>query len=390
MSGLLISNPVALPVVAVDFRVIPGDELNLLPGTYTGNYKFTWSNGSANYPITCKSYSSTVLVDGSIQISTEHVLIENLHIKDADFTNRTSVFAGSNPTDIPINDGVRVSVKNVTIKDCIIENVRQGISVQTDIENVVIDGCVIFYVGWDATDRPHGHGIYTHKGTTIRNCIIFSNSEFGAKVYGQDGENTDDCTLEDNIIFNNSVIFEKKYTRGNILFGNYTIDFYRPILRRNYTYQLPDNMIPDYYGLTNTNYLGFAEAFFDAVMVDNYMPDGCVIHSEEAWPSTFSENRGNVFEAGQVNKIVVIPVRNRLHVAVYNWETLETIEIPTDLTGSVIVRNVQDYFSDVQTTTVIDGKITASMLNRTVSTPQGWTAPSSTFPQFGCFIVESV
>jgi len=59
---------------------------------------------------------------------------------------------------------------------------------------------------------------------------------------------------------------------------------------------------------------------------------------------------------------------------------------------SILRRNVQDYWNDTQTLDITAGHITVNMqaVNRTVETPVGWTAPATTFPQFGAFVLEKV
>jgi hypothetical protein len=50
-------------------------------------------------------------------------------------------------------------------------------------------------------------------------------------------------------------------------------------------------------------------------------------------------------------------------------------------------------WQDVQELTVAgDGTITVDMqaANRSVATPIAWDAPATTFPEFGCFVLQKV
>jgi len=49
---------------------------------------------------------------------------------------------------------------------------------------------------------------------------------------------------------------------------------------------------------------------------------------------------------------------------------------------------VQDYFNDIQVLPIKGGVVGIDMVHRTVSSPVGWNAPASTFPQFGAFVLE--
>ena len=84
---------------------------------------------------------------------------------------------------------------------------------------------------------------------------------------------------------------------------------------------------------------------------------------------------------------------NRLHVAIYNEAASKTVDVDVsayfDNGDTVNVYNAQDYPTDVQVLTVTAGVVTVNMqaANRTVATPYQWTAPASTFPKFGAFIM---
>lgn len=395
------SNPWDLATAFSAPQLVAGRRLNLRGGTYSNDFLISFSDGENGNLITIQPFGQeNPLIDGSITTAPDYLLLRNLHIRDADFTDRTTLESGSNPSDIPLHNAVQVNASHIELRDCVIENSRQGIYKNSTTLNLTIDGCIVFHNGWDAPDRPHGHGCYlTGQFGTVKNSIFFSNFEFGIKIYdeGVVRPAIDDFTVEDNICFNNSVLAGQVGTRGDILFGHNNLNFNRPIVRRNYTYQLAEYMIPDVGGKSNTNHIGYNKAFYDAVVTDNYFPNGLVILDSEEWGSTFLDYQNNVTAPEETNRVFVIPVRARAHVAVYNWELLDSVIV--DVSGvfsvgdSINVINVQDYFMDIQELTVAgDGTITINMQaeNRTVAAPVAWTAPATTFPRFGAFVLERV
>ncbi|HEU4340992.1 MAG TPA: hypothetical protein VFU31_05425, partial [Candidatus Binatia bacterium] len=83
----------------------------------------------------------------------------------------------------------------------------------------------------------------------------------------------------------------------------------------------------------------------------------------------------------------------RANLTIFNGSQANTIEVDVSSIypngTQVQAINVQDYFNDIQNLTVAAGKITVNMQaeNRTIAAPQGWTAPATVFPSFGCFVL---
>ena len=125
---------------------------------------------------------------------------------------------------------------------------------------------------------------------------------------------------------------------------------------------------------------------------DNYSPDGnlnveaAVVDNDNNWTTVGNTYflRANTYDA------------NRANLTIYNQDAVNTVTADVSSIYSngdtINARNVQDYFVDIQTLTVAGGNITVNMqaANRTVATPVQWTAPASTFPTFGCFVLEKV
>lgn len=356
-------------------NVIAGDNLYMRSGTYTADYTVGWHGGSNGLPIALQSYNNeNAIIDGSAYINHDYITLKGLRIKNSGFTDRT---LDTNGGELPpgINEAIHIQGNNVIIQDCILENCAEGIYSPNTIDNLVVDGCIIFYNGWQDADLSyHGHGVYSKRSVTYKNCIIFRNSALGIQIYGTG--NRDDVTLQDNISFCAGDMFAS-VPECNILHSTGA----NMVWRRNYTYHRS--------GHVKANDYGYGGAFSGAVMVDNYLPDGY----SNSGGGTFAEQSGNVTAPEVTNRVKLISIRGRAHVAVYNWQHLDSVVVDVSSVFSngtnVMAINVQDYFVDRQSLTVSGGNITINMQagNRTIATPQGIATPTTTFPEFGCFVV---
>jgi len=374
-----IDDPLALDF-ALGMVLPPGSKIIMLPGVYDGYFQTWQSSSSESEPLLLKANGNKI--NGTLGILGSNMYVYDLIINDDSFCERISEEEGSAPTDIPSHIGLRLDGINTHAQDCIISNATGG-GISPDESTAVFDGCIIYYTGWDAPDRPHGHGIYAQKNVIIRNCIIFSNFSYGVHIYGEGDQSIDNVLVENTVSFCNGSIAGSTHAKSNLLTGKPSGVFANPQWKNNCTYHLPTRTIENQFGYGSST-------FTDGVMTGNYMPDGVTITG--GTPT----NSGNVTAPEETNFIKVYEVRGRAHVAIYNWELFESVVVDVSsvfgVGETVNAHNVQDYFVDIQELTVAgDGTITVNMqaANRTVATPQGWTAPATTFPTFGCFVLEA-
>ncbi len=156
--------------------VQPGDTLWLLGGTYPGSFTSDLT-GTARAPIVVRQKDGErATLDGGdtggapiLAVGGAYTWFWGFEITSSD-PKRTTSETGSSPGDIPRGDciitrqseGEAIGVKFVHL---ILHDCRQGYGFWKEAEDAEIYGNVIYYNGWDAPDRGHGHGIYTQNDT---------------------------------------------------------------------------------------------------------------------------------------------------------------------------------------------------------------------------------
>lgn len=350
----------------------------LRAGTYTGDYVSTLI-GSGLWLITVKAWpGERAIIDGAFTAWGHNITFQDLEFTYSGWTTRTSAFSGSTPADIPYTKTLAAEGMSLKFINCLIHN-QASPAFQSLSQNALFYGCVIYHNGWSGTDRGHGHGLYVQNSSSYRkvveDCIIFDNFGYGIHAYTESGS-INNITLNGCTCFQNGSLYGTNY--NDILMGGYTVA-QSPIIQDCLTYG----------GTVN---LGYSAGCTGAVLVGNYFPGGIV--KTNAQIDTETDNTYNT--VGNVSFLRANDYdTNRAHLTIYNEAAANTVTVDVSSlgwTGNVQARNVQDYFNDTQTLTISGGNLTVNMqaINRTVATPIEWTAPATTFPAFGCFVLERI
>jgi len=356
----------------------------LRAGTYSMDCTLAFT-GTAGNPIIFRAYpGERVIIAGSFALNGSYTHVYDLEFTGRSITDRLSTETGSpQPSDIsPYVGGVGVSGEGNKLINCIIHDCNtNGISSMSDTTTEIY-GCLVYYNGWEAPDRGHGHAIYLQSNTKtklIKDCVVHSNFGLGFHAYTEGGY-INNIQAVGVTGYNNGCLSSVDPANHNVYQygGNTAIN---PVIDRCMSYGASGIY------LNNTDY---------ATLTNNYSSDGI----ENANYTNLTES-GNT--AGTVGNVVFVRDNTyksgRANVTIYNEAAANTVSVDlTSVTGldvgdQVRVRNTRDYFTDIQTLTLDgDQKITVNMqaVNRTIATPAGWTAPANTFPAFGCFIVEKV
>jgi hypothetical protein len=381
-SGTIV-NPFTLAEALVSTHIQPGQTLWLRGGTYQNDYVCTLAGTNGN-PIVIKPYpGEKPVINGSLTINGAYTFWQNLEVWYSGWEKRESDFTGSGPADMPLTKKLEINGTGV-VCDGIIAHDLAGVNSFSTGVGTKIYNSLFYNIGWVAPDRGHGHGIYLQNtGTTeklIKNSVIFNNFGWGIHGYTEGGHidwiTADACTT-----FRNGVLGGHQYLS---FIGGYVIPDY-PTIKNCMTYEEALGLGYDVYG------------FDHATLTDNYTPGGI---SKLGTPKNFNAESNNYTGPGIGNTVFVKPYdyqSTRANVTVYNQAAANTVVVDLSTVSglsvgnTVLVRNVQDYFADIQTLVLdADKKITVNMqaVNRTVCVPVEWTAPATTFPEFGCMAIE--
>lgn len=305
-------------------KVSPGDTIVLLEGTYRQRPKELYEIrlvGTGESPIRIRAAQGRrVRIDGglSMQSPSAHVWVRDLEIFVSEPTPERPVRAGSHPQDLkrPWGGLHMFGGKNCKYIDLIIHNCNQGISCWKGEIDPEIYGCIIYGNGWIGTDRGHGHCIYTQNDEGIKiisNCIMSCpyDGSYTVHAYGSDQAYVNNFLLEENICFD----------RGPFLVGGG-----RPSRNirasRNYLYGI--DMRIGYNAPYNE----------DCEIRDNVIVSGG-LNIDRYRKVT---QQGNLIvaknqERPKGSKSILLVNKydgNRAHLAVYNWDKAEAVEVKVD------------------------------------------------------------
>jgi hypothetical protein len=194
-------------------RVVqPGDTIALLGGTYRRRPQEQFEVrlvGAEGKPIHVRAApGERATIDGGLVMHepSAHVWIWDLEILVSEPHPTAPVGPGSNPAGftrpwggLSMRGGRQCKYINLVIHDC-----RQGVSFWAEARDSEVYGCIIYDNGWPATDRGHGHAIYTQNGEgvkTISDCIMTGGHGYTMHAYGSERADVDNYLIEGNIAY---------------------------------------------------------------------------------------------------------------------------------------------------------------------------------------------
>jgi hypothetical protein len=399
-----IDDPLKLQQALSSSVIVGGDTIYLRGGTYTGNF-ISYLNGLSSKILLTSYPEEQAIIDGSLLIRGSNLRIKDIQFLNSAFTTRET--DSPSPSTLLIDDeGIGTEIIN-----CVLHDAAGGIL--SSSENTLYYGNIIFNTGYKHSLNSYGHAFYTqNKLTTPKkhvNNIVFNNFGYGFHCYSSQN-NLSSIWIENNIVFQSGVLYGWYYPNIHIG-GGY--GFANPTVLNNKTY---------YEGSLEfgANQIGYGEAntVTGAKINNNYFANKMSLRLTSCIPdemtgNTFVSSTAEYiegFESGEyatntysypnteTNKTFITVNEyetTKAYIAIYNWAGDNTVNVDVSSFLSIgddyKVTNVQDYFVDIVTGTVgatqtIDVDMRA--ISHTVSTPQGWTAPPTTFPTFGCFVVE--
>jgi hypothetical protein len=402
-------------------KIAPGDTLWLLPGNYNGSFSCRLL-GAETKPIVVRNYQQQRATidhatgEGLSVVAGGYVWFWGLEFaatNSARYSKQTSSF----PQDI--STGVHLSFNNargMKVINSIFHDGSGAVGASITAEDVECTGNLMYYAGWSAPDRTHGHGTYAQNKTgtkRFRDNILFHNASHGMHAYGSQAAFISDFHLEGNVFFNNGELFDDTLRGRNFLLGGGSVT-------RQCT--VAENMLYRHKPTVNHSssdfMLGFGTGMSESTIRDNYVVGETML----AGPFTNVEIKNNTFIGGMWSDPKRDPHRDvpqlyphnaymkerpaeakvfvrgnpyepgRGHVVIYNWLLAKELEIDPAPLGLVpgdgyTLHNVLDFYGDQIQATYQGGNLSVSMVGRSVSKPAGIPAPQSSFPEFGVFVL---
>lgn len=373
-----IGTPLQLAKAITTPDIWPGDTVYLRGGTYSGNWIATYS-GQSGKPITIQAYpGERPIIDGNFIVQGSYLKFIGIEFTYTGYTTRISSMT-SIPTDI-LGASFNNTGSNNEFYGCVFHDLFEvgafGAGQQWH-------DCISYNLGWVGPDRPHGHAYYIHNNSVtalFKNCIGHDCFGMDFHAYNSDAVGLALMNFQDCVAFNSGVLTASNHDEGFLLggeSGTAATNSYVRCMDYNCAHGLR------FYALGSTG----------TTLTDNYLPDG------KTGTYTATSESGNYYGAAIGNQVFVAAstkITNRGNITIYNQAQSNsiTVNVSSILSAgdSYRLRNAQDYFTDWQTGTVAgDGTISVNMqaINRTVAAPIQWTAPVTTFPDFGSFVLEA-
>jgi uncharacterized protein YjdB len=374
-------------------KVQPGDTVWLRGGTYAGQFRSTLT-GTAAAPIVVRQYpgeraiidgggstSDTFVADGSYSVFWG---FEMTNSDPARCCSTSSFFRA----DMMVSHATHVKFINMIVHDG-----GPGYYTWSPYGDVEIYGAIIYNIGYDGSDRGHGHGMYLKNDVgplVVRDNILFNSYGYGIHAYTNTGDGLlNGIHLEGNVSFNSGTL-SAQGTSGNI--GNLgQPPANNMAMIDNMTYFSPgiggsNWLLGSGDGLTATgNYVVGGTGMSQGTWTNAVITGNTVITSGTKPTQPLVFVRPNAYEPG------------RAAVIIYNWSRQASVSVDLSSVLSVgrryEVRNVQDLFgAPLVSGTFGGGTISFPMAGITPPTPVGLTSSPApvTGPDFNVFLVTTL
>ena len=400
--------------------VKPGDTVWLRGGTYTGHF-VSELHGTPDQPIVVRPYpGERASIDGNENAGNNPTLLirgSYTWYRDFEVTNSSTERMGTTAAPPPNRAegfdllGPGTKAINLVIHDC-----GSGILTTSSVQDTEVYGNVIFYNGYDAPDRGHGHGIYVQNAgpltRSIADNILFAQYDINMHAYTQTGT-LDNLDFEGNTTFGAGVLAHSGPALEWVVGANGTAAASvadsakvarNTTLRNNYVYS----------PVTAVN-LGYSKGIASPTIVDNFIVGKPAIAFVNVFqPVTMTGNSlyGSLagLQAADFStntyyiapptgaKVFVRPNKyepGRANITIFNWDKAATVSV--DLAGAVptgtrfVLRSVHNYFGPPVLTGTYDGTpLQVPMTNLTAAAPVGAPAPTSIGPEFQAFVLLPV
>jgi len=387
----------------------PGDTLWLRGGKYYGPF-VSYLTGTASAPITVRQYpGERATLDGVnaagqtiLQASGAYTRFWGFEIMSSNTNRASTSVSGSAITTMQTPGHPGLKFINLVIHDTL------GNGFWIDATDLEMNGCIVYYNGWSASDRGHGHGIYAQNATGTKHFVdnvIFQQFDKGIQYFGGTSAPIDNIDTEGNTVFQNGYIDGTE--SNNIEIGG-GVTAQNPVFKNNYSYY--SNIGKEDIGGYNT--AGTANLVYqnNYDSADNDWPtqftglhgftiSGNVFHGHDGGFST-AAYPSNTFYLGSPapappNRVFVRPNAwepGRANITSYNWAHQPTVypdvSAVLKIGDSYEVRNAQNFYGPpVATGTYSGGRISLPTTGLPSAAPVGWPTPAPTGPEFNAYVL---
>jgi hypothetical protein len=393
--------------------VQPGDTIWLHRGIYYGSF-ISNLNGTAAHPILLRPFPGEgAAIDGGnsqqdpiLLVRGSYVWYWGFEIYSSDPV-RSIADSGSSPPVSSLPRGLCLTTEQSyptygnKFINMILHDGFGGFSAWMPA-NTELYGSVIYNNGWDAPDRPHGHGIYIQNqaGDERRSIanIVWGSFENNIQAYG--------TQYIDDFYFEKNIIFKHQGDGRDLLIGGGNGPAHRARVLSNYTYE------PSSVRNVDLGWEPYGKGIDSALVTGNFFLGGEMymqgpitntVVSQNVFYSLYNvgfsgaDSLLNTFlDTPPADTVIVIPNAyepGRANVAVYNWSLKPFVSL--DVSGVLSpgdffeVSDAQNYFGPPAASGIYGGgSIVVPMTGLVAVSPIG--KPGSrvhTAPRFAAFVV---
>lgn len=379
-----IDAPLTLAEASATVRIKPSHTVWLRGGVYSGDIVCAFT-GTEAQPVTIRPYPGEVaVIDGDLTFNGAYqtwLCDHRVIFRWSGWTGRESETNSS-----AINGrAFDIYTPGVQFRHAIIHDYT-SVGFWTDAVGGVFYGCVIYHSGYLGPVRGSGHLLYTQNNTPAKNIkhnLGFNSFGWGIHGYTENGT-INNFNFIENTMFNTGALSSLRatYLLGGSVVANTSLwdgnCAYGPGLQ--------------FYGKGAT----------DVTFQNNYIPGGV------SGTVTYTLNENNVITTPESGTEIRLHADDysteRAYLTIYNWDEADSVAVDVSaifdagdslklwavqagVDASGVQQDVTDY------TVALDGTITVDMravTHSAVAVPYEWTAPATTFPEFGCFVVTRV
>ncbi len=408
-----ITNPWALQTaLSQPSAVHPGDTIWLRGGTYTGLFT-SYLTGTSSQPIVVRQYPwERATLDGNVnplvlgtdswvlKVSGAYTWYWGFEVMDSN-PNRYNPTSGSNPVDAR-DSGIGVWGPGTKIINVIIHDTGEGLDLASISTNSEYYGNIIYYNGWNAPDRPHGHAIYVQNyeggSKLIKYNILFDQFGYNLHAYGSGTAGFENSQVQENVWWRGTSLVggESGFNiSGTSVTGNFS---WWATLNMGYSTTNCSGVTVSGNYLTNLGGTAFSPGSSGCQAGETITGNTFVGDVSSSMPSTYPSNTYYARTSPPTSdRVTILPNAyepGRARVVVYNWDGSSTQAV--GLTGVVSVgaayeiRNAQNFYGPAVVSGIYGGgTVLVPMTGLTPAAPVGYAAPPSTAPAFATFIILS-